>query len=48
VDFQVSVPYAAILADTTGYVDPVVAAPPGVQVVTKRPEKLQYIVRKRL
>ncbi len=48
VDFQVSVLYAAILADTTGYVDPAVAAPPGVQVVTKRPEKLQYIVRKRL
>lgn len=48
VDFQVVVDYAAILNDTTGYVEPVVTPPPGVQVVARRPEKLQYIVRKRL
>jgi YbbR domain-containing protein len=48
VDFQVSVEYARILVDTTGYIDPSVASPPGVQVVARHPEKLQYIVRKRL
>lgn len=48
VDFQVTVDYAAILNDTTGYIDPVVSSPPGVQVVARRPDKLQYIVRKRL
>ncbi len=48
VDFQVSVEYASILNDTTGFIDPVITTPPGVQVVARRPEKLQYIVRKRL
>lgn len=48
VDFQVSVDYTSILKDTTGYIDPTVTPPSGVQVVAQRPEKLQYIVRKRL
>jgi hypothetical protein len=48
IDFQVSVDYATILNDTTGYVEAGVASPSGVQVVARRPEKLQYIVRKRL
>jgi len=47
-DFQVSVDYTQILEDTTGYIAPSVVSPPGVQVVARRPEKLQYIVRKRL
>ena len=48
VDFELSVPYERILADTTGSVEPEIVPPSGIQVVTRRPEKLQYIVRKRL
>ena len=47
-DFRVTAPYARIAADSTGTVDTDVAAPTGVQVVGKRPEHVQYIVRKRL
>lgn len=47
VDFQISVPYDRILADTTGTIEPEVVAPSGIQIVARRPEKLQYIVRKR-
>jgi hypothetical protein len=47
-DFRVTVDYAGILADTTGSIDPAIAGPGGIQVVTKRPERVQYIVRKRL
>lgn len=47
-DFVVSVSYEAIAADTTGVVDISIAAPEGIQLVRKRPERLQYIVRKRL
>ena len=48
VDFELSVPYERILADTTGSIEPEIVPPSGIQVVTRRPEKLQYIVRKRL
>jgi hypothetical protein len=47
-DFRITVDYRSIVADTTGSVDPIVVAPSGIQVVTKRPDRLQYIVRKRL
>lgn len=47
-DFHVSASYARIAADSTGAVDAEVAAPPGVQVVSKRPDHIQYIVRTRL
>jgi hypothetical protein len=47
-DFRVSAQYARIIADTTGLVDPDISYPAGVQLVSKRPEHLQYIVRKRL
>jgi hypothetical protein len=47
-DFQVRVEYLSIVADTTGVVDPIVTGPAGIQIVSKRPERLQYIVRKRL
>ncbi len=48
VDFQLEVLYERILADTTGTIEADVVAPSGIQVVARRPEKLQYIVRKRL
>ena len=47
-DFQLSVDYTLILSDTTGIIDPDITSPPGIQVVSKRPEHLQYVVRRRL
>ena len=47
-DFRVFVPYASVVADSTGSIDVSVTPPPGVQLVSKRPDRLQYIVRKRL
>jgi hypothetical protein len=47
-DFRAVMNYATIAADSTGAVDTDVTGPAGVQVVTRRPERLQYIVRKRL
>jgi YbbR domain-containing protein len=47
-DFRVVTDYTGIAADSTGAVDTDVSCPSGVQLVTKRPEHLQYIVRKRL
>jgi hypothetical protein len=45
-DFQPIVEYRVVAEDTTGRVEPVVIAPPGIQVVSKKPEKVQYIVRR--
>jgi hypothetical protein len=45
VDFQVSVDYADILKDSTGFIDPQVVSPGGVQIVARHPDRLQYIVR---
>lgn len=47
-DFHARIDYLSILADTTGMVDPLITGPAGIQIVSKRPERLQYIVRKRL
>jgi len=47
-DFRVIVGYPTIAADTTGLIDAIVTPPSGIQIVSKRPDRLQYIVRKRL
>lgn len=47
-DFHVSVDYRAVVADSSGYVDADIVAPPGVQVVARKPDHLQYVVRRRL
>jgi hypothetical protein len=47
-DFRVSVEYRRILADSTGTIEALVIGPPDIQVVSRRPERLQYIVRKKL
>jgi hypothetical protein len=47
-DFRLVVDYRMIIADTTGIIDPDVTAPTGIQVVSRRPEHLQYVVRRRL
>jgi YbbR domain-containing protein len=48
IDVRASLDYVIILSDTTGALAPEVVAPPGVQIVSCSPERLQYIVRKRL
>jgi len=47
-DFRASVDYSVLVSDASGFIDPQVVSPAGVQLVSKRPERLQYIVRKRL
>jgi hypothetical protein len=47
-DVRLRVEYAALLSDTTGLVVPLVMSPPEIQVVARRPERLQYIIRKRM
>ncbi len=47
-DFHVSVDYGNVVADSSGYVDADIVAPPGVEVVARTPEHLQYVVRRRL
>jgi len=45
-DFVVSADYSVILSDSTGSIEPTVTAPPGIQVVGRRPDRLTYIIRK--
>lgn len=47
-DIRLSVDYRDIVSDTTGYVQPTVESPPGIRVLAKRPDRLQYIIRRRL
>lgn len=47
-DLHVRVNYAAVLADSSGSVEAEVQAPSGVQIVARKPERLQYVVRKRM
>jgi len=46
--FKASVDYGMILTDSTGYTDPIVVSPKGVQLVTKKPERMQFIIRTKL
>src|SRR5713101_2607896 len=47
-DFRSSVAYQVLLADTTGFIQPHTEFPPGVRIIVKRPERFQYVIRKRL
>lgn len=47
-DFHVIATYTTILADTTGTVEPQITAPAGVQILSLRPDRLTYIIRKPL
>lgn len=42
------VDYRAILADTSGTVEPQIILPPGLRVVRKTPERVQYVLRKKI
>jgi len=47
-DFRATADYYSILSDTTGMVETEITSPSGVQIVNRKPERLQYIIRKRL
>lgn len=47
-DFRLSVNFQMLVDDTTGIVQPRIDSPAGIRVVVRRPERLQYIIRKRL
>ena len=47
-DFRATVDYNVILSDTTGFAEVEIMPPAGVQIVARRPDRLQYIVRARL
>ncbi|MEK9136589.1 MAG: hypothetical protein AAB393_05655, partial [Bacteroidota bacterium] len=46
--FHTSVDYNVIVADSTGYTDATIVAPKGVQLVARKPERMQFIIRSRL
>lgn len=46
--FSASVDYGVIVADSTGYTDALVVSPKGVQLVAKKPERMQFIIRTKL
>lgn len=47
-DFRLHVDYNDLLSDTSGFVQPTVESPSGVRVLARRPDRLQYVIRKRL
>lgn len=47
-DFRASIDYTTLLSDTTGMANPEITIPEGLHIVSRRPERLQYIIRKRL
>ncbi len=47
-DFRAVVKYGIIETDTTGLVVPDILSPPGLQIVSEKPDRLHYIVRRRL
>lgn len=44
---RATVDYRAILADTSGIIEPEITMPSNVQIVKRTPERLQYVVRKK-
>ena len=47
-DFGASINYEEIIDDSTGYAEPLVTLPKGVQLVAKRPDRMQFIIRTKL
>jgi hypothetical protein len=46
--FRATVDYTVLLSDTTGYASASIASPKGVQLVNKKPDRMQFIIRTRL
>jgi YbbR domain-containing protein len=47
-DCRARVAYSAVASDTTGYLEPQVSLPPGIQLVRKTPDRVKYVLRKKL
>ncbi len=47
-NFRATVNYRVILLDTTGTVQPEIAGPEGIEIIVQKPERFQYIIRRRL
>lgn len=47
-DFQATVDYQNLLEDSVGTVNPGIIAPPDVKVISRKPARFQFIIRKRL
>lgn len=46
--FRAIVDYRVILEDASGFIQPEVIFPPGIQIVRRTPERLQYVIRKKM
>jgi YbbR domain-containing protein len=47
-DFQASVEFRDLMEDSAGTVVPSIGSPPDVRVISRKPERFQFIIRKRL
>lgn len=47
-DFQIFVNYESLVAETTGVIQPELRAPEGVNIIGRNPERVQFVIRKRL
>jgi YbbR domain-containing protein len=47
-NFQAMIDYQTLLQDSSGIVVPMLAAPEGVKVVSRKPDRVQFYIRKRL
>lgn len=47
-DFRATVDFQDLVSDTTQYVVPLLTAPSEIKVISKKPERFQYIIRKKL
>jgi hypothetical protein len=46
--FRVTIDYKDLLEDSSGYADPMVILARGIELVSKKPERMQFVIRKRL
>src|SRR5260370_41408849 len=47
-DFQAIVEFRRLVEDSAGTVVPGITAPPDVKVISRKPDRFQFIIRKRL
>ena len=46
--FRASIDYDDIVADSSGYADVTIVSPKGIQLVDRKPDRMQFIIRTRL
>ncbi len=47
-DFQASVEFRDLMEDSAGTVAPTIGGPPDVRIISRKPDRFQFIIRKRL